>query len=59
VPIVTPVDLTARREAVEAAIAAVAAAPVRFVPAELLIALQGSWGDPEPAPARLQLRLAR
>jgi hypothetical protein len=41
------VDLTARRERAERAIAEVAAAPVRYVPDELFVALQGSWGGPE------------
>jgi hypothetical protein len=31
----------------EAAVAAVAEAPVRHLPAALLDALQGSWGTPE------------
>jgi hypothetical protein len=46
-PRCAPVDLTARRSACEAALRAVAEAPVRFLPAELLDALQGSWGTPE------------
>lgn len=58
-----PVDLTARRSASEAAVRAVAAAPVRHLPAALLDALHGSWGTPEEvlglAPARPTLDLAR
>ena len=38
---------TARRARAEQAIADVVAAPVRYVPAALLEALQGSWGEPE------------
>ena len=41
------VDLTARRERAQRAIEQLAAAPVRFVPDELFVALQGSWGDVE------------
>ena len=44
------VDLTARRARVEQAIAAVVAAPVRYVPEALLDALQGSWIDPDREP---------
>ena len=40
-------DLVAFRERNEQALAALASAPVRFVPAALLEALQGSWGTPE------------
>ena len=58
-----PVDLQARREAVDAAVRAVAQAPVQHLPAALLDALQGSWGTPEEvlgvaAPVR-RLALAR
>ena len=55
------VDLGTRRAAAEAAVRAVADAPVRHLPAALLDALQGSWGTPEelasviPAPRRLAL----
>jgi hypothetical protein len=42
------VDLAVRRAAAEAAVRAVAAAPVRHLPAALLDALQGSWGTPQP-----------
>lgn len=48
-------DLAERRRQAERTAASVAAAPVRFLPAELLEALQGSWGTPEElgvAPAR-------
>ena len=41
------VDLVARRAAAEAAVRAVAQAPVRHLPAALLDALQGSWGTAE------------
>jgi hypothetical protein len=41
------VDLAALRRDGERAVAAVAAARVRHLPAELLDALQGSWGTPE------------
>ena len=53
------VDLGTRRAAAEAAVRAVAAAPVRHLPAALLDALQGSWGTPQEllgtrtAPVRL------
>lgn len=50
-----PVDLEALRLRNEAVVAAVAGAPVRHLPAELLDALLGSWGTPEElglAPAR-------
>jgi hypothetical protein len=40
-------DLETVRLRNEAAVAALAAAPVRYLPAELLEALQGSWGAPE------------
>lgn len=53
------VDLAARRERAERAIAEVAAAPVRFVPDELLIALQGSWGDVEDRGEAQVIPLAR
>ena len=55
----TVVDLTARREQREAAVRAVAAAPVRFVPDALLEALQGSWGDPVAADEPQVLTFAR
>jgi hypothetical protein len=42
-----PVDLEAVRLRSEGVVAEVAAAPVRYVPAALLEALQGSWGTPE------------
>lgn len=50
-------DLVAFRDRTGQALAALAAAPVRYVPAELLEALQGAWGLPEelglaPAPER-------
>jgi hypothetical protein len=41
------VHLESLRVRSEAAVAAVAAAPVRHLPAALLEALQGSWGTPE------------
>ena len=41
------VDLGLRRAAAEAAVRAVADAPVRHLPAALLDALQGSWGTSE------------
>ena len=41
------VDLAARRAATEAAVRAVAEAPVQHLPAALLDALQGSWGTTE------------
>lgn len=44
---VAPVDLDAARARQEVAFAAVAAAPVRHLPAALLEALQGSWGSAE------------
>jgi hypothetical protein len=40
-------DLAERRLRADLAAASVAAAPVRHLPAELLEALQGSWGTPE------------
>ncbi len=55
------VDLGSRRAAAEAAVRAVADAPVRHLPAALLDALQGSWGTPQEllgartAPVRLAL----
>ena len=55
------VDLATRRAAAQAAVRAVAAAPVRHLPAALLDALQGSWGTPDEllgarcAPVRLAL----
>lgn len=55
----TVVDLTARRARTAGAIAAVAAAPVRFVPDELLDALQGSWGAPEEPRDPQHLTIAR
>ena len=50
-------DLTALRERHERAVAALASAPIRFLPAALLEALEGSWGTPEelgvaPTPVR-------
>ena len=53
------VDLTVRRAQAERAITAVAAAPVRFVPDELFVALQGSWGDVEAEGDAQVLVLAR
>ena len=41
------VDLETLRLRNEQVVAQVAAAPVRHLPAELLEALQGSWGTPE------------
>lgn len=41
------VDLSVHRARHERAVAAVAEAPVRHLPAALLLALQGSWGTPE------------
>ena len=41
------VDLATRRAAAQAAVRAVADAPVRHLPAALLDALQGSWGTPQ------------
>ena len=41
------VDLAVRRAAAEAAVRAVADAPVRHLPAAFLDALQGSWGTPQ------------
>ena len=55
------VDLVARRAAADAAVRAVAQAPVRHLPAALLDALQGSWGTAEEllgvrtAPVRLSV----
>lgn len=55
------VDLATRRAAAQAAVRAVADAPVRHLPAALLDALQGSWGTPDEllgartAPVRLAL----
>ena len=43
----TVTDLAARREATDAAVRAMADAAVRYLPAALLEALQGSWGTPE------------
>ena len=54
------VDLRARRVGRGQALERVASAPVRYVPAELLEALQGSWGTPEElglAPQRRALRI--
>ena len=54
------VDLEAVRLRNELVVAAVAAAPVRHLPAALLEALQDSWGTPEElgfAPAAPRLRL--
>lgn len=50
-------DLAAFRESHERAVAALASAPIRFLPAALLEALEGSWGTPEelglvPTPTR-------
>ncbi len=53
------VDLTGRRERAERAIAEVVAAPVRFVPDELFVALQGSWGDVDVENDARVLMLAR
>ena len=55
------VDLATRRAAADEAVRAVAAAPVRHLPAALLDALQGSWGTPEElfGPRVAPLRLAR
>ena len=55
------VDLAVRRSAAEQAVRAVAAAPVRHLPAALLDALQGSWGTPEELLGErgAPLRLAR
>ena len=53
------VELSVRRAAAEAAVSAVADAPVRHLPAAFLDALQGSWGTPQEllgertAPVRL------
>ncbi len=41
------VALDVRRAAAQAAVRAVAQAPVRHLPAALLDALQGSWGTPD------------
>lgn len=41
------VDLAARRAAAHEAVRAAAAAPVRHITADLLLALQGSWGTPD------------
>lgn len=46
-----PVDLAAWRSRHEGAVRRTAAAPVRYVPAAFLDALQGSWGDLEPVEA--------
>ena len=57
------VDLAVRRAAAQAAVRAVADAPVRHLPAALLDALQGSWGTPDELlrvrPAPLRLAVAR
>lgn len=54
-----PVDLESLRLRNEAVVAAVAGAPVRHLPAELLDALLGSWGTTEElgltAPTRMRL----
>ncbi|MDP3711487.1 MAG: hypothetical protein Q8R60_03235 [Mycobacteriales bacterium] len=46
-----PVDLAAWRSRHEVAVRRTAAAPVRYVPAAFLDALQGSWGGLEPVEA--------
>jgi hypothetical protein len=55
------VDLEALRLRNEQVVAQVAAAPVRYLPAALLEALQGSWGTAEDlgqaAPVERHLRL--
>ena len=54
------VDLVARRVGRGEALERVASAPVRYVPAELLEALQGAWGTPEElglTPRRPALRV--
>lgn len=51
-----PVSLAAWRARHEAAVRAAATAPVRYLPAAFVEALQGSWGAPpalEPAIVRL------
>ncbi len=53
------VDLTDRRQRADRAIAEVAAAPVCFVPDELFVALQGSWGDVDGGSDAQVLILAR
>ena len=57
------VDLAVRRAAAQAALLAVAQAPVRHVPAALLDALQGSWGTPDEVlrggARRVRLAVAR
>ena len=46
-----PVELAAWRSRHEGAVRRTAAAPVRYVPAAFLDALQGTWGDLEPVEA--------
>ena len=50
-------DLETLRVRNEAVVQAVAAAPVRHLPAELLDALLGSWGTPEDLGLTPQRRL--
>ena len=58
-PLPPVVDLSVRRARAERAIADVVAAPVRYVPAALLDALQGSWGEAGDPDAPLHLTIAR
>lgn len=51
------IDLAARRTSRDRIVAEQASAPIRFFPAALLVALEGSWGMPEelglaPTPER-------
>lgn len=46
-----PVDLATWRTRHTTAVRSAAAAPVRYVPAAFLDALQGAWGDLEPVEA--------
>lgn len=51
-----PVNLAVWRSRHEAAVRAAAAAPIRYLPAAFVEALQGSWGEAsvlEPARVRL------
>lgn len=53
------IDLTARRLRAQQAVAAVAAAPVRYVPDALLEALQGAWDELDDRPEPAHLTVAR
>jgi hypothetical protein len=58
-PATVVVDLAERRAVRESGVRAVAAAPVRHVPAELLDALMGSWGTAEELGLRRPARHLR